>query len=150
MKDSAMLKVYAKTHHHEPATDELWLPYDLRKRGRLKSVTSSGADIGLFLERGEVLKDGDRLATACGRIVEVRAAPEEIAIASTDDPLLFARACYHLGNRHVPLQIEPGRLCFQRDAVLEELATRLGLKVSHQSAPFDPEPGAYAGGHSHD
>ena len=87
---------------------------------------------------------------------EVRAAEEEVAVVSTEDPWLFARACYHLGNRHVPLQIGDSWLRFQRDHVLEEMVRTLGLAVRHESAPFEPEGGAYGGhrghehGHSHE
>ena len=76
---------------------------------------------------------------------------EEVAVVSTEDPFLFARACYHLGNRHVPLQIGEGWLRIQRDHVLENMVQSLGLLVSHQLAPFEPESGAYSGqtNHSH-
>ena len=130
--------------------DELWLDFDRRKLGRLKAATTSGRDIGLFLERGEVLRDGDLLCCDCGTIVRVRAAAEDIAVATSDDWLQFSRACYHLGNRHVALEIGERRLSFQRDNVLEELAQLLGLEVYSQQAPFNPEAGAYAGhGHRH-
>ena len=86
-----------------------------------------------------------------GLIVEIRAADEEVAVVSTEDSFLFARACYHLGNRHVPLQIGEGWLRIQRDHVLENMVQSLGLLVSHQLAPFEPESGAYSGqtNHSH-
>jgi urease accessory protein len=149
-----MLKVYQKTARGELDTDvisdNLWLDFDRRKLGRLKATTESGQDIGLFLERGEILRDGQLLTSECGTIIRVRAAAEDVAVATCDDWLLFARACYHLGNRHVALEIGDRRLCFQRDNVLEELAQLLGLDMQHQQAPFYPEPGAYANhGHRH-
>ena len=76
------------------------LDYDARKRGRLKVLTDSGEEAGLFLERGQVLTDGDCLKAVDGRVVLVQAAPERLVEASTSDPLLFATICYHLGNRH--------------------------------------------------
>ncbi len=143
-----MLEVYEKTTHAETATEELCLAYDQRKRGRLKAHTASGLDIGLFLERGEALRDGQLLRSKCGVIIAVRAADEEVATATSEDSLLFARACYHLGNRHVPLQIDHRQLRFQRDPVLEQLARQLGMTVMCETAPFHPESGAYSG-HGH-
>ncbi len=144
-----MLEVLQRTTTAQEATGELWLPWDMRKRGRLRSCTADGRDIGLFLQRGEPLRDGEKLLTRCGEIIEVRAAAEDIASATCDDWLVFSRACYHLGNRHVPLQIEARRLRFQRDPVLQQLALLLGMQVIEESAPFHPEPGAYSG-HGHD
>jgi urease accessory protein len=146
-----MLEVHQKSTTTADASTELWLPWDMRKRGRLRSRTADGRDIGLFLERGEPLREGEKLRTDCGEIIEVRAATEDVASASCDDWLVFSRACYHLGNRHVPLQIEARRLRFQRDPVLQQLAALLGLHVIEESAPFHPESGAYSGhGHQHE
>jgi urease accessory protein len=146
-----MLEVHQKSTTTADATTELWLPWDMRKRGRLRSRTADGRDIGLFLERGEPLREGEKLQTDCGEIIAVRAATEDVASASCDDWLVFSRACYHLGNRHVPLQIEARRLRFQRDPVLQQLAALLGLHVIEESAPFHPESGAYSGhGHQHE
>ena len=92
----------------------------------------------------------DLLASVDGTIVVVRAAAEPVSEVRCDDPLLLARACYHLGNRHVPLQIEPGFVRYQHDHVLDEMLQGLGLSVAVCQAPFEPEPGAYGGhGHSH-
>lgn len=114
-----------------------------------------GSEAGLFLDRGSTLRDGDCLAADDGSAVQVRAAPETLSAVDCGDPQLFARACYHLGNRHVPLQIQPGRLCYQHGPVLDALLHGLGLQVGVVQAPFDPEPGAYGGhgpthGHDHD
>ncbi len=65
------------------------------------------------------------------------------------DPTLFAKACYHLGNRHVPLQILEGELRFQEDHVLEKMLVQLGLLPKREQQPFEPESGAYKGGHTH-
>ena len=92
-----------------------------------------------MLERGSVLRHGDLLRADSGLIIEVRAANEEVAVISTKDSLLLARACYHLGNRHIPLQIGEGWLCFKRDHVLEEMVQSLGLFVKHELFPFEPE-----------
>ena len=108
-----------------------------------------GREAGLFLERGLSLREGDLLAGPEGLTVRVRAAPECLSVASCPDPLLLARACYHLGNRHVPLEIEAGRLRYRHDHVLDALLRGLGLAVSCEEGPFEPEPGAYASGAGH-
>ena len=137
-----------------PATDSVALSYDARKRSRLRLTLVSGREAGIFLERGEHLQGGDRLITDDGgTVVEIVAAPEKLIEAIADSPLLFARAAYHLGNRHVPVQILPtdagGRLRFQTDHVLAEMARGLGCSAIETEAPFQPEAGAYGGGHHH-
>lgn len=138
-------------------TDSVALVYDERKRSRLKVKLASGIEAGIFIERGDHLYGGDRLLAEGGDVVvEVLAAPEKLIEAIADSPLLFARVAYHLGNRHVPVQIilEPngGRLRFQLDHVLAKMAQVLGCTVSETEAPFQPEHGAYGahGGHHHD
>ena len=135
-----------------PATDSVALAYDERKRSRLKVTLASGREAGIFLERGDHLHGGDRLIAEDGSaIVEILAAPEKLIEAVADSPLLFARAAYHLGNRHVPVQILPtdhgGKLRFQTDHVLAEMVRGLGCAVGEVEAPFQPESGAY-GAHS--
>lgn len=152
-------------------TDTLTLPYELRVRGRLKATTDKGQEVGLFLERGQVLNDGSLLKAKTGEVIKVLAADEDVTTAYTESGLPHARLCYHLGNRHVPLAIgydeadsESDRrywVRFAPDHVLEELAELLGATLTHHKAPFDPESGAYAHadkgkflghshGHSHD
>jgi urease accessory protein len=140
-----------------PATDSVALAYDDRKRSRLKVTLASGREAGIFLERGDQLRGGDRLQAEDGSaVVEILAAPEKLVEAVADTPLLFARAAYHLGNRHVPVQIVPtehgGRLRFQTDHVLAEMIKGLGCAAAEVEAPFQPESGAYGshgGGHHH-
>lgn len=136
------------------ASDTLTLPFELRMRGRLKAQTDGGQDVGLFLDRGPVLREGEGLKSDSGEMVIIRAAAEPVVTARVEAGLALARLCYHLGNRHVALAIgadeEGGWVRFPPDHVLEELATRLGAQVIHHEAPFDPEPGAYAqAGHDH-
>lgn len=139
-----------------PATDSVALAYDERKRSRLKVTLASGFEAGIFLERGDHLHGGDKLIAEDGSaVVEIVAAPERLIEAVADSPLLFARAAYHLGNRHVPVQILPtgdgGKLRFQTDHVLAEMVRGLGCAVGETEAPFQPESGAYGahGGHHH-
>jgi urease accessory protein len=140
----AMLTRRLQTATRIDALVALTLEQRLRSRQRVR--LDDGREAGILLPRGEVLKHGDLLATDDGRLmVRIVAAPECLSVAVCDDPVLLARACYHLGNRHVALQIEPGRLCWLHDHVLDAMARGLGLDVAVQDAPFEPEPGAYGG-----
>lgn len=133
----------------EPADAQatLTLPFEQRQKSRLRIRLDNGQDAGLFLPRGTVLRHGDRLRATSGLVVEVRAAPEAVSTARADDALLLARAAYHLGNRHVALQLGPGWLRYPHDHVLDNMARELGLTVNREQAPFEPEAGAYGGGH---
>ncbi|MCT7656259.1 urease accessory protein UreE [Oceanimonas sp. NS1] len=119
-----------------PADDTLTLPFELRQKGRLRAVSDGGVELGLFLERGRVLLAGDKLVSECGRVVEVRAGAEPVITAHAADWPSFARACYHLGNRHVTLEIGERWLRFAPDHVLEHLAEHLGLCLEREQAPF--------------
>ena len=125
------------------------LPLESRSKSRLRVTLDDGREAGLFLDRGTTLQDGDLLASDEGFTVRVNAAPEQVSRADCDDPLLLARAAYHLGNRHVALQIEPGLLRYRHDHVLDGMLQGLGLAVTVEQAPFEPEPGAYGGHASH-
>ena len=133
------------------ATERLVLPFDLRSKTRLRTRLASGEEAGLFLERGSVLRAGDRLLSNDGRVVEVVAAPEAVMEVRSSDALLLARAAYHLGNRHVAVELQPGLVRFARDHVLGEMVRGLGLTVVDSEAPLEPESGAYGGhgGHAH-
>ncbi|WP_280564018.1 MULTISPECIES: urease accessory protein UreE [unclassified Chromohalobacter] len=137
----------------EQAGDTLTLPFEQRMRGRLKAISDGGRELGLFLDRGPVLRDGDGLRAENGEIVRVYAAEEPVVTARTVSGLPLARLAYHLGNRHVQLAIgdddDGGWVRFPPDHVLEALAERLGATLEHYAAPFDPEPGAYATGEAH-
>jgi len=119
------------------------LTLDQRMKSRSRIALDDGREAGIFLERGESLKEHDCLATEDGMVVKIKAAPELVSRVETDDPLSLARACYHLGNRHVAVQIEAGRLRYLHDRVLDEMVRGLGLEVRVEHAPFEPEPGAY-------
>lgn len=145
-----MLEIVLDPNDRRRARESLTLPFELRRRARLRTRLDSGGEVGLLLERGLSLRHGDRLATRDGvLVVEVRARPELLSSVATSDPHLLTRAAYHLGNRHVPLQIEPGVLSYQHDHVLDDLMGELGLEVKVVERPFEPEPGGYAGGHRH-
>ncbi len=125
----------------------LTLPLELRVKSRLRAILDDGREAGVFLNPGTSLQDGDLLASDDGFIVRVQAAVEKVSTVDCTDPLMLARACYHLGNRHVPLQIERNHVRYQQDHVLDGMIESLGLRVTSEEAPFEPEPGAY--GHHH-
>lgn len=144
-----MLTITRKLSSSErPADVTLALPFQLRNRSRLRTMLSSGEEVGLILERGSILRGGDLLLAEDGRVVAVVAQPETVSTASASDPWSLCRASYHLGNRHVALQIGDGWVRYQHDHVLDDMVRGLGLQVIVEEAPFEPEAGAY-GGHSH-
>ncbi|MCP5195947.1 MAG: urease accessory protein UreE [Gammaproteobacteria bacterium] len=143
------LQIVERLREALPAETTLTLPFDLRQKSRLRTWLDNGVDVGLFLPRGIVLRHGDRLRTTTGLVVEVRAASERVSTVHTDDSRLLARAAYHLGNRHIPLQIEAGWLRYLHDHVLDKMIQDLGLKVICEQAPFEPEAGAHGGVSAH-
>jgi len=134
------------------ALGTLTLAFDQRVKSRLKVTLDNGQDAGLFLPRGLILRQDDVLLAETGESVEVMAATESVSTVKVNDPLLLARACYHLGNRHVPLQITNDFIRYQHDHVLDAMLQGLGLEVIAELAAFQPEAGAYgesASGHQH-
>jgi urease accessory protein len=128
---------------------QLELPFEQRQKSRLRTRLVDGEEIGLFLERGTVLRGGDCLRASDGRVVRVVAANEALMEARSADATALARAAFHLGNRHMPVEVGPGWLRFAADHVLGDMVRGLGLVVAEVNAPFEPEAGAYAGGHAH-
>lgn len=143
-----MIKLIKKVPSDTKEQARLTLPLSERVKSRLRTTLDDGRGAGLFLERGQTLKDGDVLASEDGFVVRVIAAREKISKAECGEILLMARACYHLGNRHVPLQISADYICYLHDQVLDDMLQGLGLSVAVATAPFEPEPGAYRG-HGH-
>jgi urease accessory protein len=139
-----------------PGAPEPWLRLCLgaaerfRLRGHRRSAC--GRDLVLQLERGEPLQPGEWLSGAPGDpLVRVEAAAEPLLVVRASDPLDLLRAAYHLGNRHVALEVCAGELRLLEDSVLADLLEQRGLELEHRQAPFLPEAGAYAaaGGHRH-
>jgi len=143
-----MLKVFEKMDQPESTELVLTLPFELRQKSRLKAKLNNGCDIGLMLPRGNLLRGGDCLRAEDGSIIKIDAASEDVSTVLHNDPVMLARVSYHLGNRHVALQIGDGWVRYQHDHVLDDMVRGLGLEVKFESAPFEPEGGAY-GGHSH-
>ena len=127
---------------------ELVLPFDLRQKSRLRTTTAGGEEVGLFLERGRVLRDGDCLQAEDGRIVRVRSKAEKVLHVICENDAQLVRVAYHLGNRHVPLQVGQGWVRIAADDVLADMISGLGATVQSLEAAFEPEAGAY-GGHHH-
>lgn len=146
MVDSMILKLTEVTEQESACDDEVTLTYEARQKSRLRGQTDSGKEIGLFLPRGKVLRHGFILIGADNYRVRVKSASEYVSVVRSQEAWQFARACYHLGNRHVPLQILEGELRFLTDYVLDNMLEGLGLSVSHEILPFEPEQGAY---HNH-
>lgn len=140
-----MIELSHKLEYWHEAGTTVTLTRDQRVKSRLRVVLDDGREAGIFLGRGESLKDGDLLISEDGLVVRVESASERVSSVLSQDPHLLARACYHLGNRHVALQIEPGRLRYLHDHVLDDMVRGLGLAVTVEDAPFEPEPGAYGG-----
>jgi urease accessory protein len=143
-----MIVLSRRTEARDPVYGVLRLTYELRSKSRLRTALVSGEEAGLFLERGGVLRDGDHLLSEDDRVVRVEAQPEAVLQVSHAGGRDLARIAYHLGNRHVPLQVGDGWLRLMDDHVLKEMVEILGAATERLQAPFEPESGAY-GAHSH-
>ncbi|HTV96307.1 MAG TPA: urease accessory protein UreE [Steroidobacteraceae bacterium] len=129
--------------------DTVHLGFEARSKSRLLLRLDSGEQAALIVERGRLLRGGDRVRTEDGREVVIIAAEESLLEACSDDPVAIVRAAFHLGNRHVAVQVMANRLRFLDDHVLQEMVKGLGLRVSAVRAPFEPEGGAYGHHHAH-
>jgi urease accessory protein len=149
----------AKVLLNRAATVEL--DWDVRQKSRFDATDSAGRHIGVFLPRGAVVRGGDVLVAEDGSMVRVIAAPQPVLVvrpcAEHGVPFDLLRAAYHLGNRHVQLELQPEHLKLEPDAVLADMLRRMHLIVSEEQAAFEPEGGAYAAGgqghghhHAHD
>lgn len=125
----------------------LTLPFATRQKSRFRAVLNDGREVGVFLDRGGVLRAGDYLTGPDKQIVRIEAKPETVSTVTVSDGVSLVHAAYHLGNRHVPLQIGDGWLRYLEDHVLDDMCRRLGLVIQHELAPFEPEQGAYSGHH---
>jgi urease accessory protein len=131
------------------------LDWDVRQKSRFSATDSGGRELGVFLPRGMVVRGGDVLVAEDGSMVRVIAAKQPVlvitACAQHGTPFDLTRAAYHLGNRHVPIELQPDHLKIEPDHVLAEMLRAMHLTVVEDDAAFEPEGGAYAsGGHGHD
>lgn len=146
---AALLELTARDDGDGPVDASVTLDFEHRQRSRLRVTLDGAGEAAIRLPRGEVLRGGDRLRSVQGAVVEVRAADETLSHVQSTDPFVLARAAYHLGNRHVPVQLGAGWLCYRHDHVLDHMVQGLGLAVTTMQGPFEPESGAYAGHHGH-
>lgn len=142
-----MLQIDERAKDSKTVTTTLTLKFEQRQRSRQRVHLDDGRDAVLMLPRGTVLRGGDCLATRNGEIIAIKAAIEDVSNAFCSDPLQLSRAAYHLGNRHVALQIGVGWLRYLRDHVLDHMIEEIGLQIRHETVAFEPEAGAY---HGHD
>ena len=134
----------------EPPTATVTLSFEDRHRRRVRLVDDAGVPFLLDLPRAVLMHHGDRLRLDSGGTIEVHAAIEPVMELSCHSVSHAARVAWHVGNRHVPVQVlADGRLRLRVDHVLRDMALGLGAEVRLLSAPFAPEPGAYGGGHGH-
>lgn len=131
------------------------LDWDVRQKSRFDATDSTGRVIGVFLPRGTVVRGGDVLVAEDGSLVAVKAAAQPVLVvrhcAEHGSAFDLLRAAYHLGNRHVALELKPDHLKIEPDHVLADMLRQMHLIVSEETAPFEPETGAYAAaGHGHE
>ena len=144
-----MLIIQKRIAPQAHADAELQLAFEQRRKVRQRTALVTGEEVALFLDRGAILRGGDCLVADNGQVVRVVAAPEALMEVKSGDAGVLARAAYHLGNRHCPVEVGQGMLRFPADHVLGEMLLGLGLAVTSILAPFEPEAGAYAAGHHH-
>ena len=129
--------------------DEVFIDFDRRHRRRIVLTTQSGAELLIDFPQAVRLRDGDGLALEGGGVVLVRARPEPLLEIHAHDDGELVRIAWHLGNRHLPVQLLGDRIRIRADHVIGEMVEGLGGHVDAIEAPFDPEAGAYAQGSGH-
>lgn len=127
----------------------LEIPFEIREKSRFIARARSGEDVGVALDRGRVLRGGDMLISEEGTLLRIVAANETVSTVDAPEARALARAAYHLGNRHVALQVGESFVRYRHDHVLDDMIRGLGLDVRVEEAPFEPEPGAYGHASSH-
>jgi urease accessory protein len=137
----------------------LELDWDVRQKSRFDATDSTGRALGVFLPRGTVVRGGDVLVADDGSLIVVHAAAQPVLLvehcSEHGSPFDLLRAAYHLGNRHVQLELQPDHLKLEPDHVLADMLRQMHLIVTPSNAAFEPEGGAYAAGehghgHAHD
>ncbi len=127
----------------------LALTFEQRRKSRQRIDLPDGRVLAIALPPGTTMQPGDRLVGESEVRFIVIAADEAVLRITANDATALTRAAYHLGNRHIPVEVGNGFLAIEPDAVLEDMLHRLGVKVEHCRVPFQPESGAYGGGHRH-
>jgi urease accessory protein len=133
-----------------PAAGQLRLTFERRQKTRQRATLASGEDVAIDLPRGQVLRGGDWVVASDGRAIEVVAEPERVLHVEFGSAASLVKAAYHLGNRHVPVQVGPGWLRLAYDHVLDRMLQGLGASLATLEVAFEPEAGAYGAHHRHD
>ena len=144
------MKTFNQIVNKGEVTTSIELSIDERIKSRIIENDVNGNEVAICVERGTVLHDGDLLVNEDGEILKIISAPEEVSTIRAKDAISLTKLAYHLGNRHVPLQIsQDGFLRYQVDHVLDDMVVKLGGTLTHEKAKFEPESAAYAN-HHHD
>lgn len=136
---------YALIHRSPGVT----LDWDMRQKSRFAVQDDAGRQLAVVLPRGQVLRGGDILVAEDGSLIAVHAAAQRVLRVTASDMHGLLRAAYHLGNRHIPVEVGRDYLQLEDDPVLHDMLQRIGARVNVTEAPFEPEAGAYGGGHRH-
>ena len=137
------MKIFSQKSSAEASVDfEVMLNYFDRQKSRIQVTASNGEDVGILIPRGQPLSCGDVLTSDCGLSLKILGLPEEVSVIEADGTDL-ACASYHLGNRHIPVAIDEGELCYHTDHVIDDMMIQLGFVVSPGLRVFHPEKGAY-------
>ena len=151
-------KLLAQGHGLAPALVKraatVELDWDVRQKSRFDATDSQGRALAVFLPRGSAVRGGDLLVVEDGSLVRVLGAPQPVLVvrpcSEHGAPHDLLRAAYHLGNRHVPVELKPDHLKLEPDPVLATMLRRMHLIVTEETVAFEPEGGAYEGGHGHE
>ncbi len=144
------MKTFSQSVADREADFVLTLALEDRSKSRLIAATDDGVPVGILIERGRILRDGDLLANEDGQVLKICAKKEDVTTVTAESVHKLVTLAYHLGNRHVPLEIgEDGYLRYATDHVLDEMVSGLGGTVTHGLEKFEPQSGAYAHHHHH-
>jgi len=131
------------------AADTVTLDHEARFLRRRRLTTDGGRELHVDLPEAVALNDGDAFETADGLLIAVRAADEPLTEVRGDGAAHLARLAWHLGNRHLPVEVRDASLLIRRDLVIEAMLAGLGARLAAVEAPFSPEGGAYGHGRTH-
>ncbi|MDH5231628.1 MAG: urease accessory protein UreE [Gammaproteobacteria bacterium] len=138
-----MLTFIEKSIAEAPIRSTVTLPFEVRQKSRFKTLLDSGEQCLVQLPRGGVLRHGDVLLSDTGDAAQVVSAKEHVSMVRFEKTIDFAKVCYHLGNRHVQLEIGDHWLRYLCDHVLDQLIQSMGFRVKQDYSRFEPESGAY-------
>jgi len=139
-----MIRITLKLDENRKHHTTLSLPILERTKSRQRVKLDDGREAGLFLPRGEILREGDLVMSSDGIVVKIIASLEKVSTVTSSNTKDIVRAAYHLGNRHILVQVEDGWLRYQHDHVIDSMLRDLGMNIKLENAPFEPESGAYS------